>query len=42
MQAHVRNDVKPSVRHVVTSDRLEFVDVSSISLTAKGCLNWTG
>jgi hypothetical protein len=39
MQAHVRNDVKPSVGQVVALDRLECVDVSSISLLVGGCIN---
>jgi hypothetical protein len=32
MQAHVRNDVKPSVGRVVTLDWMEWVDVSSIAV----------
>jgi hypothetical protein len=32
MQAHVRNDVKPSVGQVVISDWLEYAVVSSISV----------
>jgi hypothetical protein len=39
MQSHVRNDVTPSVDRVVTSDRLEYTDGSSIRLFAQSWVN---
>jgi hypothetical protein len=37
MEAHVRNDVKPSVGRVVTSHWFESVDVSLISVEVVPC-----
>jgi hypothetical protein len=37
MQPHVRNDVKPSIGRVVTSDWLDF-DVGSISTVVEACV----
>jgi hypothetical protein len=37
MQAHIRNDVKPSVGRVIASEWLEMEDVGSIPLADKGC-----
>jgi hypothetical protein len=37
MQAHVRNNVKPSIGRVITSDLFRYVDVSLISLLVAGC-----